>query len=48
MIMAIALVAVVFGWQGGRQLVESSYDDAKVKVSELREQRREQRDADDA
>jgi uncharacterized membrane protein YbhN (UPF0104 family) len=48
MILAIALVAVVFGWQGGRQLVESSYGDAKVKVSELREQRRERRDAGDA
>jgi len=36
---AIALVVWAFGWTGGRELVEQSYDDAKVKVAEQREQR---------
>jgi uncharacterized membrane protein YbhN (UPF0104 family) len=48
MLVAITLVAIVFGWKGGRQLVETSYGDAKEKVSEMREQRRAQRDAAEA
>jgi uncharacterized membrane protein YbhN (UPF0104 family) len=40
-VVAIALVALVFGWRGGRQLVRSSYADAKVKAAEVRRQRRE-------
>jgi uncharacterized membrane protein YbhN (UPF0104 family) len=48
MLVAITLVAIVFGWKGGRQLVETSYGDAKEKVSELREQRRAQRDSPEA
>lgn len=48
MIVAIVLVAIVFGWRGGKQLVETSYGDAKEKVSEMREQRRARRDTPDA
>jgi uncharacterized membrane protein YbhN (UPF0104 family) len=36
---AAALVVWAFGWAGGRELVEQSYSDAKVKVAEQREQR---------
>jgi uncharacterized membrane protein YbhN (UPF0104 family) len=36
---AVALVIWAFGWVGGRDLVEHSYGDAKVKVAEQREQR---------
>ena len=37
---AIVLVSWVFGWSGGKQLVESSYAEAKVKSSEIRESRK--------
>jgi hypothetical protein len=40
-LVAIVLVGLVFGWQGGRQLVGTSYADAKEKVAETRERRRE-------
>lgn len=40
-IFAVLLVSWVFGWSGGKQLVESSYQDAKVKSRELKERRRE-------
>ena len=33
------LVVWAFGWTGGKLLVEQSYSDAKVKVSEQKEQR---------
>jgi hypothetical protein len=36
---AIALVVWAFGWAGGRELVEASYSDAKVKVAEQKAQR---------
>lgn len=36
---AIALVIWAFGWAGGRELVEQSYADAKLRVAEQREQR---------
>jgi uncharacterized membrane protein YbhN (UPF0104 family) len=36
---AVALVVWAFGWAGGRELVEQSYTDAKVKVAEQKEQR---------
>jgi uncharacterized membrane protein YbhN (UPF0104 family) len=39
-ILAVALVSWVFGWSGGKQLVRSSYEDAKVKSQELKERRR--------
>ncbi len=36
---AVALVVWAFGWKGGKQLVEQSYADAKVKVDEQKAQR---------
>ena len=42
---AVVLVAWVFGWSGGRQLVRSSYDEAKARSAELKEQRRARRAA---
>lgn len=40
---AIALVSWVFGWSGGKALVESSYAGAKEKSRELKEKRRQRR-----
>jgi uncharacterized membrane protein YbhN (UPF0104 family) len=52
-VLALVLVVWTFGWTGGKLLVTESYTDAKVKVSEQKEQRaekkrakREQREAD--
>ena len=39
-LLAIALVAFVFGWHGGRQLVTGSYADAKDKVGEMKDNRK--------
>ena len=39
-VFAIVLVCWVFGWSGGRALVESSYADAKVKSREMKERRK--------
>jgi uncharacterized membrane protein YbhN (UPF0104 family) len=39
MVFAIALVCFVFGWQGGKQLVATSYGDAKVKAGEMKKSR---------
>jgi uncharacterized membrane protein YbhN (UPF0104 family) len=39
-IFATALVSWVFGWTGGKALVESSYADAKVKSREMKEKRK--------
>jgi uncharacterized membrane protein YbhN (UPF0104 family) len=39
-IFAVILVSWVFGWSGGKALVESSYADAKVKSRELKVKRR--------
>jgi uncharacterized membrane protein YbhN (UPF0104 family) len=39
-IFAVALVSWVFGWTGGKALVESSYRDAKVKSREIKAKRR--------
>jgi uncharacterized membrane protein YbhN (UPF0104 family) len=36
---AIVIVIWAFGWKGGKLLVEQSYEDAKVKVSEQKAQR---------
>jgi uncharacterized membrane protein YbhN (UPF0104 family) len=36
---AVAVVVWAFGWVGGRELIEQSYSDAKVKVAEQKEQR---------
>jgi uncharacterized membrane protein YbhN (UPF0104 family) len=38
---AIILICIVFGWKGGSSLVRSSYSDAKVKTSEMKEGRKE-------
>ena len=38
---AILLVCMVFGWRGGSTLVRSSYSDAKVKASEMKDERKE-------
>jgi hypothetical protein len=35
----------VFGWSGGRDLVEASYREAKVKSTEMREKRKARRAA---
>jgi uncharacterized membrane protein YbhN (UPF0104 family) len=45
-IFAVALVSWVFGWSGGRELVQSSYGEAKVKSRDLKEQRRSRRRAE--
>jgi uncharacterized membrane protein YbhN (UPF0104 family) len=44
-VFAVALVVWAFGWTGGRQLVEQSYADAKVKVAEQKERRAAERAA---
>ena len=41
---AIVLVALVFGWSGGKLLVTTSYSDAKVKAVEMKESRRSKDD----
>jgi hypothetical protein len=40
-----ALVAViwVFGWTGGKQLIGGAYTDAKVRTTEMREDRKEKK-----
>lgn len=40
---AILLVVSVFGWKGGKQLVEDSYADAKVKVAEQKTEHAERK-----
>jgi uncharacterized membrane protein YbhN (UPF0104 family) len=42
-IFAVALVSWVFGWSGGRALVESSYSGAKEKSREMRSKRKRER-----
>ncbi|HEU5490290.1 MAG TPA: lysylphosphatidylglycerol synthase transmembrane domain-containing protein [Gaiellaceae bacterium] len=42
---AILVICIVFGWQGGSQLVKTSYADAKVKKEEMGTDRREKREA---
>jgi uncharacterized membrane protein YbhN (UPF0104 family) len=44
-VFAVALVSWVFGWTGGRALVESSYADAKVKSREMKDKRKRKRDS---
>jgi hypothetical protein len=43
---AIVLVAIFFGWSGGKQLVGTSYVGAKDKVGEMREARKQKRTKD--
>ena len=45
-VFAIVLVSWVFGWSGGRELVQSSYGEAKVKSRDLKQQRRSRRRAE--
>jgi uncharacterized membrane protein YbhN (UPF0104 family) len=44
---AVVLVVWAFGWTGGKLLVRQSYDDAKVKVAEQKEQRAAKKAAKD-
>lgn len=44
-LLAVALVAWVFGWTGGKQFVKESYSAAEVKRDELKEQRAARRAA---
>jgi uncharacterized membrane protein YbhN (UPF0104 family) len=44
-VIALVLVAWVFGWSGGKDLVRKSYADAEVKARELKEQREAKRAA---
>jgi hypothetical protein len=41
------MVSWVFGWRGGKDLVESSYADAKVKSKEMRDRRKSRKAAAD-
>jgi uncharacterized membrane protein YbhN (UPF0104 family) len=43
---AVIMVSWVFGWSGGKALVESSYVDAKSKSKELKAKRRKRGDGD--
>jgi hypothetical protein len=36
----VIVVSWVFGWSGGKALVESSYEDAKTKSRELKAKRK--------
>ena len=42
-VFAVIMVSWVFGWSGGKDLVKSSYEQAKVKSAELKEKRRTRR-----
>jgi uncharacterized membrane protein YbhN (UPF0104 family) len=42
-VFAVIMVSWVFGWSGGKDLVKSSYEQAKVKSEELKEKRRARR-----
>jgi uncharacterized membrane protein YbhN (UPF0104 family) len=44
---AVALVVWAFGWAGGRELLEQSYSDAKVKVAEQKQERAAKRSPGD-
>jgi uncharacterized membrane protein YbhN (UPF0104 family) len=46
LVFAVVMVSWVFGWTGGKQLVESSYRDAKVKSREMKERRRPKKPAE--
>ena len=43
-LLATVLVVLVFGWTGGKQLVGSSYDDAKERAADMKEQRKEKKE----
>jgi uncharacterized membrane protein YbhN (UPF0104 family) len=44
-VFAVILVSWVFGWSGGKDLVEASYKEAKEKSQQMREKRRTRRTA---
>src|SRR4051795_8538947 len=44
-VFAVILVSWVFGWSGGKDLVEASYREAKVKSGGIKEKRRAKREA---
>lgn len=44
---AVILVVLIFGWTGGKILVKSSYDDAKVKAAEMKSSRKKHGDGDE-
>ena len=44
-VLALVLVVLVFGWSGGKQLVQGSYGDAKVKMAEQKAARAEKKEA---
>jgi uncharacterized membrane protein YbhN (UPF0104 family) len=46
-VFAVVLVSWVFGWSGGKQLVRSSYGEAKVRGQEIKEQRKVRKVAGD-
>jgi uncharacterized membrane protein YbhN (UPF0104 family) len=43
-VFALAIVVWAFGWSGGKELVGTSYEDAKVKVAEQKSQRAAKRE----
>ena len=45
LVFAVVMVSWVFGWSGGKELVESSYEQAKEKSEEMKEQHRKRRAA---
>ncbi len=47
-VFAVVMVSWVFGWTGGKALVRSSYDDAKVKSREMKERHKRKKDDDQA
>jgi uncharacterized membrane protein YbhN (UPF0104 family) len=48
LVFAVIMVSWVFGWTGGRELVESSYEDAKVKSREMKEKKRRRKEGESA
>jgi uncharacterized membrane protein YbhN (UPF0104 family) len=44
-IVAVVLVIIIFGWTGGKQLVTTSYRDAKEQAADMKAQRAEKKEA---
>jgi uncharacterized membrane protein YbhN (UPF0104 family) len=45
-VFAVVMVSWVFGWTGGKTLVRSSYEDAKVKSQEMKQMRKRRKGAE--
>jgi uncharacterized membrane protein YbhN (UPF0104 family) len=45
-VFAVVMVSWVFGWTGGRALVRSSYEDAKVRSQEMKQRRKRRKGAE--